>query len=409
MVSKKINVLAIGFNYQEINRIQDELGKEFSHVHFDFAISIRDSWYRLKFQDYDYLLFDLSDSDLDSIIATQEIIRSVENVTVIVTVFADEMQTISNALNLHKSCITLKDDDFATNLVEAIRTDIVRPKSISVEGKTSDQEIRISAKEILNAISDRILVVDSDYTVRFANKVMVKAIAMEQSTIIGKPCYQVCYQFDEPCHKKGLVCPLIQAMSQKQTFQAVHVHQNPHSDLTNRISISATPIVQEGNDVKQLLLNIRYREEKHVPFKDSQLLEALINGVSDGIFMIDATGRVVLHNQMVGKIFGKELNHYVGRSILDVPMEDASSWLAGILQNVKTQVHTTSNLKIQIKNKWFLLRYVPLYHDDSEYLGGFLYLTDISTVHIMDTHHQEIDRELFKITKYFPSKFIAEG
>ena len=79
------------------------------------------------------------------------------------------------------------------------------------------------------------------------------------------------------------------------------------------------------------------------------------------------------------------------------------------MQNVKSQFYTTSNIKIQIKNKWLLLRYVPLYHENNKYLGGFLYLSDISTTHIADAQHHEIDRELFKITKYFPAKFIAEG
>ncbi|MBN2010439.1 PAS domain-containing protein [candidate division KSB1 bacterium] len=409
MISKKINVLAVGFNYQEINYIQDELGKEFVHFHFDFAISIRDSWYRLKFKDYDFLLIDLSDSELNTIIATQEIVQSINDVSVIVSVRQEHMKTISSALNIRPSHYSIKDHDFAVNLVDIIKADVSNPKRTykSIGKKKFDN---VNSLHIMDAINERMMVVDTDYNIRLMNKAMAAAMKRDANEMIGHSCYKVSYDFDEPCHEKGLKCPLLELKQKREVSKITHIHKSSHTEHIKRISVKAVPLNNDDDLTNLVLLTVSCQKvAQHETVMDNQLLEALINGVSDGIFMCDENGVIIAHNHIIDKLFGKERHFFVGKSILDIPVEEASHWLGGILQNANTQIHTTSNLKIQIKNKWLLLRYVPLYHENDSYLGGFLFLSDISTSQVMDAHFQEIDRELFKITKYFPTKFIAEG
>ena len=277
MISKKISLLAIGFNYQEINHIQDELAKEFSHFNFDFAISVRDSLYRLNIADYDIVLLDLTSSDIDNIVALKEIHQKGDGITTIATVKPHEVSSISNMLGINSLCFIAKDAFYAIKLVDSI-------------------------KNMLN---------------------------------------------------KNIV-------SQPTNF-------------------------------------------------DRTLLEVLVNGMSEGVFFCDSENNIVMVNQATEKLLKTEKEKLLGKSIFVLPFGSTLHWLGKVIESAKSNIHLSASKKINSNNKWLTLRFIPLYRNKNQYIGGLLYLTDIATVQPFEEPLKASETDVLSVSKLLSSKILAEG
>ena len=277
MISKKISLLAIGFNYQEINHIQDELTKEFSHYKFDFALSIRDSLFRLNFSDYDIILLDLTSADTDKLIALKEIQQKGDSIVTLATVKSTEITDISNNFSTNSYYFIVKDTNYAAKLKECV-------KNIILEG----------------------------------------------------------------------------TITQTTTF-------------------------------------------------DRSLLEVLVNGLSEGIIFCDSTDNIVLINKTCEKFLKISRDQFLNKSIFKIPLGREFHWLSKVIQSAKSNIHLTASRKIQLNNHSIMLRFVPLYKDKNQYIGGFIYLTDISIITPFEETHQQYDTDIISMSKLFASKIIAEG
>jgi len=278
MISKKLNFLAIGFNYQEINLIQDELTNDFSHFTFDFALSVRDSLYRLNITEYDIVLLDLTSSNIENIIALKEIHQKSNRTVTIATVRVNEILRISNELGVETHYLIAKDEKFAVNLL-------------------------LCVKKIINA-----------------------------------------------------------------------------DDSVSQVTMF-----------------------------DRNLLEVLLNGLSEGVIFCDDDDNIILVNLATEKFLKMDRSQLLGKNIYDIPLGNEFEWLNKILKSAKSNIHLTASKKIEVNNKWLLLRFTPLYKEKNQYVGGFLYLSDFATVGMYEESQKGLNSDLISLTKLFSSKIIAEG
>jgi hypothetical protein len=58
-----------------------------------------------------------------------------------------------------------------------------------------------------------------------------------------------------------------------------------------------------------------------------------------------------------------------------------------------------------VNEKPLLLRFEPLYGNDDQYIGGFLYVIEKTDKEVKSI----IDADIINISKFFSSKIIAEG
>lgn len=410
MISKKMSLLVIGFNYEEINCIQDELSKEFSHFNFDFAISVRDSWYRLNISDYDVVLLDLTSSEIDSILALQEIYRNGDDIDVIVTVNSNEISKISNTISINPHHFIIKDENFISKFINLIKNDADNSNStISIYEYKMHPLFQI----LLNTVHDRVMVIGMDYRIKLVNQKIGERFNCAPQDIVGKRCYEFAYNFDKPCSENNLICPLKEISSAGQSCRLVHTHKNPDKSQLTELQISAFPLNDELNSIVEVLVAIKEDtvplEQSQVATFDKKLLEVLINGISDGLFFCNSENKVILSNRAVESLLEIGQEHLLNKSVFDIPLDEGVHWLKKVLQSAKSNVHITTPVKIQLKDKWILLRYTPVYDSNGQYMGGFLYLTDLSSKRLFDEKQKGTESDILSITKFFPAKIVAEG
>ncbi len=99
-------------------------------------------------------------------------------------------------------------------------------------------ELDISLQEILDGVEDDIVVVDSEYRIRFANSAALKKFAGQSS--IGKLCYQVLQNRDRPCGPPLWDCPLSRVLGSGAATTVIHPMHVAGTD--SYLKITAFPL-----------------------------------------------------------------------------------------------------------------------------------------------------------------------
>ncbi len=68
--------------------------------------------------------------------------------------------------------------------------------------------VNISLQNVTDGIEDKLLIIDSEYRVRFANLAMRHKLREDAESPIGRHCYEVFDESDRPCSSHSWECPL---------------------------------------------------------------------------------------------------------------------------------------------------------------------------------------------------------
>ncbi len=97
-----------------------------------------------------------------------------------------------------------------------------------------DQKLRSAERQILleqamrnfllQQHDQRIIVLDTDFTIREVNDAYLAAINKDRSEVIGKPCYNIIHGFKDPCDTlhSAFACPMLETI---RTGKSAHVIQ----------------------------------------------------------------------------------------------------------------------------------------------------------------------------------------
>jgi signal transduction histidine kinase len=124
-----------------------------------------------------------------------------------------------------------------------------RRKKPETERTHEDLQL-LDLQEVLSGVEDELLVIDSDYRIRFANLAAQLKLAQE-SVLIGKPCYQVLHGRDKPCNSPLWECPLRKVLDSGTKVGILHPLHNHHT--TRYIKVTAFPLQAKLGDVKAIV------------------------------------------------------------------------------------------------------------------------------------------------------------
>lgn len=405
MISKKVNLLTIGFNYKEINLIQDELSKEFSHFSFDFAISVQDSIYRLNLSEYDIVIIDLTASDADNLIALKEIYRRDADITSIVTVNSSEIFKVANKLGVKPRYFVFKDENFAVKLAGYIKNIVSSESTISETNFGMMAKTRSFFQSLIDTVHDQIMIVGLDYHIKYVNQTLLEKFHCSPNDVIGKNCFEFVYRFETPCSEKNMPCPLKAIAVNRQTCQMVHTYHGLKNNQIRNFHISALPFMNEFNTNVEILIAVKEEATPQAAPYDNKLLYMLVNGLSEGLVFCDSENNIVLINQAAEELLHIDRKQILGNSMLKLPLEKGLHWLGNVLQAAKSNLDVTIPEKIQLNESWLTLQFVPLYQENQVYIGGILYTTEKS----YKEKPAGIETDLISLSKLFSAKVMAEG
>lgn len=415
-----MNILLIGFRYYEIEEIQDRLQYEFPQLKIDFAISVRDSWYRLKISSYDLIILDTTSSESDDLITHQEVFIKSDGVPVILVTAREEVEGLSH-LNSKQPRLTLVKEK---NYIEKIIT------MLKDGDKTSDElelHQHLQFKEniqrpwqyfnaSINIIKDPLFIVNNKFKIVEMNGAFLEKYKLSQKEVMGKFCYQVIHRICEPCNEQSWTCPLREVLRLGVPYRSSL--NNSHSTHSNKLktTINATPIKNEINQTDQVI--IAFHKETSPPQSetnslfDRSLLELMLSGLSDGLLFCNSENKILILNQAAESILGLPKAKLIGKSIVELPLGDGANWLIEILKGLEANMRFNSlAFRIRLNDQFVQIRFAPIFGGENHYIGGFLYLTEVD-----ETSKVEEDKNLFilndkilNVLHLTSPKIIAEG
>ncbi len=196
-----------------------------------------------------------------------------------------------------------------------------------------ESEIRLAGQRsrfqrIFDHLPDPVLVLKPDYLVEEANLSFLNHFQKRADEVIGKPCYAVFHQFDEPCDRKGMTCPLLDVLEHCQTAQVLQRSANPDGTVRyDEITMSplcppegtkkrVIEVIKDITPRKQLEEALQSSEER--TRKDKAFLETIVNGIQDHMMVIDLNYRIIEVNGALLQMVGQKRGEVVGRHCYEV-------------------------------------------------------------------------------------------
>jgi PAS domain S-box-containing protein len=122
--------------------------------------------------------------------------------------------------------------------------------------KQIEEEIRHSKEVneiILDSMNDAVSLIDTDnYSIIRVNKAFSDQYGLSKKDIIGRPCFEVTHNRQEPCCSPNDICPLIETVRECRTAHAEYIHFLPDGSRTFA-EITTSPIIDEKGGVKQVV------------------------------------------------------------------------------------------------------------------------------------------------------------
>ncbi|MCX5890021.1 MAG: PAS domain-containing protein [Deltaproteobacteria bacterium] len=204
---------------------------------------------------------------------------------------------------------------------------------VESEIKLADQ--RSHFQRIFDYLPDPVLVLNPDYTIEEVNQTFLNRFQKKAGELIGKHCYEVFHQLDEPCDRQGLVCPLPQVIKECVTGRVLQSYAGPDG-MTRYDEITMSPlcppeakrrrVIEVIKDVtahQQLAEALHDSEDKtrlllKQATKSKVFLETIVNGIEDHMMVIDLDYRIIEVNRALLEMVGLKREEVVGKHCYEV-------------------------------------------------------------------------------------------
>lgn len=109
----------------------------------------------------------------------------------------------------------------------------------------------VQEKQLLNAIEDKVCIVDKDYKIISANSAFLNAYGSE-SEVAGKHCYEVIHDSDAPCENPDCVCSFKNIIDTKTPTSYEHVHTRKDG-IKKCVRVCVSPILNAQGKVEKFI------------------------------------------------------------------------------------------------------------------------------------------------------------
>lgn len=196
-------------------------------------------------------------------------------------------------------------------------------KSELEKARLEDQEkSKKHIQVILDSLPYRIMAVNMDMTIDTVNQTFYTESGLTPEQVLGRPCYKVRYDIDEPCTDDGKICFLVdrpEEIKEKGLFSDIKEYQDEKGN-TRFDAIRIVPILDEKGEIVQILegardVTDRIQLERDVE-KSNVFLQQVIQSAVDGIVVVDTKGHILLFNEGMQRLTGYSLEEIMDKGHL---------------------------------------------------------------------------------------------
>jgi two-component system NtrC family sensor kinase len=204
---------------------------------------------------------------------------------------------------------------------------------VESEIKLAGQRTRF--QRIFDHLPDSVLVLTPDYVVEEANLTFLKRFQKNSEEVIGRRCFEVFHQFDEPCDRKGLHCPLPEVLEICQPTQIIQGYKDAEGK-TRYDEITMSPLCPPEGTKKRIIeviKDITMRKQLEEALQTSEettrqlfrqtnkskaFLETIVNGIEDQMMVIDLDYHIIDVNRASLEMVGLKKQDVVGKHCYEV-------------------------------------------------------------------------------------------
>jgi two-component system NtrC family sensor kinase len=178
------------------------------------------------------------------------------------------------------------------------------------ERQQYQRKIKEETQVILDSLPYRIMVVGLDMTIERVNRTFLREYGVSYEDVLGKPCYEVRYGLEKPCHQYDKLCSITQRLDEIKEKGLISTYQEYKDEKgeTRFDVVTVAPIYDDKGEVIQILeasrdVTDRIRLEREVE-RSNTFLEKVIQSTVDGIVVVDTKGKVLIFNQGMEQLTG---------------------------------------------------------------------------------------------------------
>ncbi len=249
--------------------------------------------------------------------------------------------------------------------------------------------------DLLDQLSELIIYQDTQNIIKWANKAAVEKIGRPLSEIVGKKCFKVWHELNNPCEN----CKASEAINTGKVQESEAVSPDGSRWLMRRI-----PEFNENGDiigVYEIGLDITERTVADTQREYSEhRFQRMAESVEDGITIIEQ-GKIVFMNRRVIEIFGYEHHELMNMNGIELAAPEEKSRLRKINEKAKKGGDFPDTLEFWIIRKDGKKRYIrnrySINRTNNEITGRYVITTDITEAKLAEIalreseeHHRSI-------------------
>ncbi|MDI6775983.1 MAG: GAF domain-containing protein [Syntrophales bacterium] len=203
---------------------------------------------------------------------------------------------------------------------------------MATQRTAENTSLDMTLQDVVDSVEDELLVIDSEYRVRFANSTVRDRLKKGEESPIGRLCYEAFHDRDKPCSAPLWGCQLRKVLESGSMTTVIHPAQTHGADVY--LKITAYPLCDSQgnlNAIVELRRNVTAERELETQIlrRHHQLLAlSRISSAVSGLQDLDTILRIALDNVLeiingaIGRILlldekTQTLHHRVQRGLSD--------------------------------------------------------------------------------------------
>ena len=262
----------------------------------------------------------------------------------------------------------------------------------------TSEEVTVSdTPELLNTISDGVLVIDAEWRCRFANSAIEIMFPRARESVIGKPLWDIL-----PIEENGgLIAQLKRALAERRTRVIYWT-----ADDNMRLQMHAVP----GENAITLLLSVDYlvRYATRVAAESEARYRTVFEQSPDGIVIFDAQSRVADCNEAFARLLRSSRNSIIGLQIDDLRdqrFRDAlrAALTGRVIRFDSPYESTTSRLKL-----WLAGTFAPLRDASGAVTGAIVIVKDRTEYIEAQRAVAETEKQYRQLVEHLPEAVFVQ-